>query len=53
MRAISGAAFVLGHRAIIDLPTIAIFLAAPGLLSFVRKLPEPALVLAAGIACLT
>ncbi|MBI1799906.1 MAG: chromate efflux transporter [Candidatus Eisenbacteria bacterium] len=48
--AIAGAAFVLGRRAIIDLPTVAIFLAALVLLSFVKKLPEPALILAAGLA---
>lgn len=47
--AISGAAFVLGRRAIIDLPTVGIFVAALVLLGVVRKLPEPALILAAGI----
>ena len=48
--AIAGAAFVLGRRAIVDLPTLAIGLAAFGLLAGVKKLPEPALILAAGAA---
>jgi len=48
--AISGAAFVLGRRAIVDLPTAAIFTVALVLLSVVRKLPEPVLILAAGAA---
>ena len=48
--AIVGAAFVLGRRAIIDIPTGAIFAAALLLLSLVKKLPEPLLILAAGIA---
>ena len=48
--AIAGAAFVLGRRAIIDLPTITIFLIALVLLSVIKKLPEPALILAAGVA---
>jgi len=47
--AIAGAAFVLGRRAIIDLPTIVIFVVALILLSVVKKLPEPALILAAGL----
>jgi chromate transporter len=48
--AISGAAFVLGRRAIVDLPTMAIFLIALGLMSAVKKLPEPVLIAAAGLA---
>ena len=48
--AISGGAFVLGRRAIVDLPTAAIFTVALVLLSLVRKLPEPVLILAAGAA---
>jgi chromate transporter len=48
--AIAGAAFVLGRRAIVDLPTIA--LAALTWLLFTRfkKLPEPLVILAAGVA---
>src|SRR5438093_6378302 len=48
--AISGAAFVLGRRAIVGLPTAGIFTVALVLLSVVRKLPEPVLILAAGAA---
>ncbi len=48
--AITGAAFVLGRRAVTDLPTIAIFLGALVLLTAVKKLPEPVLILIAGIA---
>ena len=48
--AIAGAAFVLGRRALIDIPTIAIAVAT--WLVFVRfkKLPEPLVILAAGVA---
>ncbi|PYR45753.1 MAG: chromate transporter [Acidobacteria bacterium] len=48
--AIAGAAFVLGRRAITDLPTISIFVVALVLLSVFKKLPEPVLILAAGVA---
>jgi chromate transporter len=48
--AICGAAFVLGCRAILDGPTVAIFFAAVALLTFVRKLPEPVLIGLAGVA---
>jgi chromate transporter len=47
--AIAGAAFVLGRRALIDLPTVAI--AAATWLVFVRwkKVPEPLVILASGL----
>lgn len=48
--AISGAAFVLGRRAIVDLPTATIFLVALALLVFAKRLPEPVLIVAAGVA---
>jgi chromate transporter len=48
--AIAGAAFVLGRRAIIDLPTTLIALAVLGALLWLKKLPEPVLILAAGAA---
>jgi chromate transporter len=48
--AICGAAFVLGRRAVFDGPTMAIFLAALLILTLVKKLPEPAIILAAGVA---
>ena len=48
--AIAGAAIVLARRAIVDLPTLAIALVALGLLYKARWIPEPALMLAAGVA---
>src|SRR5213596_701610 len=47
--AITGAVIVLGARAITDLPTAAIFLVALVLLIAVKKLPEPILIVAAGV----
>ena len=48
--AIAGAAFVLGRRALIDLTTVVIAVAT--WLTFVRfkKVPEPLVILAAGLA---
>ncbi len=48
--AIAGAAIVLGRRAVTDLPTVAIALSTLAILTWVRRVPEPALILAAGIA---
>lgn len=48
--AIAGAAFVLGKRAIVDLPTAAIALATVCALVYAKKVPEPVLI---GIAALT
>jgi chromate transporter len=48
--AIAGAAFVLGRRAIIDVPSAAIALVTLVLLFKVKKLPEPVLIVLAGIA---
>ena len=45
--AIAGAAFILGRRSLVDLPTVGIALATFALLSF-RKIPEPLVILAAG-----
>jgi chromate transporter len=47
--AIAGAAFILGRRSLIDLPTVSIAVLTFGLLSF-KKIPEPLLILAAGVA---
>jgi chromate transporter len=47
--AIAGAAFVLGRRAIIDLPTIAILLGTFALLTWAKKVPEPLVILTAGL----
>jgi chromate transporter len=47
--AIAGAAFVLGRRAIVDLPTALIFLVAFAILRTTKKIPEPLLIILAGI----
>jgi chromate transporter len=47
--AIAGAAFVLGRRAIYDLPTAGIALATLLVILKVRRAPEPLVILAAGI----
>jgi chromate transporter len=47
--AIAGAAFVLGRRAIVDMPTAAIGIATLLALTYVRKIPEPLVIVAAGI----
>jgi chromate transporter len=47
--AIAGAAFVLGRRALVDLPTVLIGLGTLAVLLKVRRLPEPAVILAAGL----
>jgi chromate transporter len=47
--AIAGAAFVLGRRAIVDLNTAAIALAALGVLVGLKKVPEPAVMAAAAL----
>jgi len=48
--AIVGAAIVLGRRAIVDGPTLFMFAAALAVVLWVRKIPEPVLLLAAGVA---
>jgi chromate transporter len=47
--AIAGAAFVLGRRALVDVPTVLIFLVTLGVLTKVKKAPEPLLIVAAGV----
>ena len=47
--AIAGAALVLGRRAITDLPTIAILVVTLGMLTWVKKVPEPLIIAAAGL----
>ena len=47
--AIAGAAFILGKRSLIDIPTVSIAVATFGLLSF-KRIPEPVLIFAAGLA---
>jgi len=48
--AIAGAAYVRGRRALIDLPTLAIFVVTMLALVKLRKVPEPLVILAAGAA---
>ena len=48
--ALAGAAFVLGRRALLDIPTVLIALVTIGLLIKFKKLQEPLIILAAGIA---
>ena len=48
--AIAGAAYVLGRRAIVDVPTLAIGLATLAVLTLVKKVPEPLVIVAAGVA---
>ena len=47
--AIAGAAFVLGRRAIIDVPTVAITTGTLLTLVYIRKIPEPAVIVCAGV----
>jgi chromate transporter len=47
--AIAGAAFVLGRRAIIDVPTAIIALAALAATTWLKKAPEPVLIVIAGV----
>jgi chromate transporter len=48
--AIVGAAFVLGRRAIVDLTALSIALATLAAASRFQKVPEPLLIVAAGLA---
>lgn len=47
--AIAGAAIVLGRRSIIDVPTIAIAVATLAVLTRLRRIPEPLVIVAAGV----
>lgn len=47
--AIGGAGIVLGRRAIFDLPTVVIALATLATLIWVKKIPEPLVIVAAGL----
>jgi chromate transporter len=47
--AIAGAAFALGRRALIDVTTVVIALATWAVFTRFKKLPEPAVILAAGV----
>jgi chromate transporter len=47
--AIAGAAFVLGRRALIDVPTVLIALVTVGLLVRFKKLQEPLIIVVSGL----
>jgi chromate transporter len=51
--AIAGAAFVLGRRAIVDIPSAGVALVTLGLLFKMKRLPEPVIIVIAGVAGLT
>jgi chromate transporter len=51
--AIAGAAIILSRRAVLDIPTLLIAIASLALLVRFKKLPEPILILAAGIVGMT
>jgi hypothetical protein len=48
--AIAGTVFVLGHRALTDIPTWCIFCVTLGLVLIARGIAEPVLILSAGVA---
>jgi chromate transporter len=48
--AIAGAAYILARRSLIDVPTILIEIVALAVLMQTKKIPEPVLILAAGVA---
>ncbi len=48
--AIAGAAVVLGRRAIVDLPTAVIALVTLAVLARARRIPEPVVIVASGVA---
>jgi chromate transporter len=47
--AIAGAAFVLGRRALVDVPTVLIGLVTLAILLRIKKVPEPLVIVAAGV----
>ena len=48
--AIAGAAFVLGRRALVDVTTVAIAVAAWLVFTRFKKVPEPLVIVVAGVA---
>ena len=48
--AIAGAAYILARRSLVDLPTVLIGLTVLTILTGVKKVPEPVVILAAGVA---
>lgn len=48
--AIAGAVFVLGKRALVDVPTVLIALAVFCILGVTRRIPEPVVIVMTGVA---
>jgi chromate transporter len=48
--AIAGAAYILARRSLIDIPTVVIAVVTLAVLMFTKKIPEPVVILAAGVA---
>jgi chromate transporter len=48
--AIAGAVYVLGHRAIVDIPTVLIFAGTLASLVWLKRVPEPVIIAIVGIA---
>jgi chromate transporter len=48
--AIAGAAYILARRSLVDLPTVLIGLTVLAILTWLKKVPEPVVILAAGAA---
>jgi len=46
--AIAGAAFILGRRSLIDVPTVMIAMLSLAILTAIKRIPEPFIILAAG-----
>jgi chromate transporter len=47
--AIAGAAFILARRSLVDTATVIISLTSLAILMFTKKIPEPIVILAAGV----
>jgi chromate transporter len=50
--AIAGAVFVLAKRAIVDVPTLLIFLGALASVTWLKRVPEPVVIVAAGVVAI-
>jgi chromate transporter len=48
--AIAGAAYILARRSLIDIPTVIIGAVTLAVLMLIKKIPEPVMILAAGVA---
>ena len=48
--AITGAAYILARRSLVDIPTVSIAVATLALLMLTKKIPEPVVIVAAGVA---